>query len=80
MVSNLARPGGNITGFAAVNVQLEIKRLELLKERLPNFSRVGMLANATNPLLDATLQTFRPAAETLGLTLDLFEVTATRRR
>ena len=74
VVSNLARPGGNITGFAAVNVQLEMKRLELLKELLPNFSRVGMLANATNPLLDATLQTFRPAAETLRLTLDLFEV------
>ena len=74
VVSNLARPGGNITGFAAVNVQLETKRLELLKELLPNLSRVGMLANATNPLLDATLQTFRPAAETLGLTLDLFEV------
>ena len=46
VVSNLARPGGNITGFAAVNVQLEAKRLELLKELLPNLSRVGMLANA----------------------------------
>jgi putative tryptophan/tyrosine transport system substrate-binding protein len=73
-VSNLARPGGNITGFAAVNVQLEAKRLELLKELLPNLSRVGMLTNATNPLLDATLQTFRPAAETLGISLELFEV------
>jgi putative ABC transport system substrate-binding protein len=73
VVSNLARPGG---GFAAVNIQLEAKRLELLKELLPNLSRVGMLANVTNPLLDATLHTFRPAAETLGVTLELFEVRA----
>jgi putative ABC transport system substrate-binding protein len=73
VVSNLARPGENITGFAAVNIELETKRLELLTELLPNLSRVGMLVNAANPLLDATLQTFRPAAESLGLKLDLFD-------
>jgi putative ABC transport system substrate-binding protein len=58
VVSNLARPGENITGFAAVNIELETKRLELLTELLPNLSRVGMLVNAANPLLAATLQTF----------------------
>jgi putative ABC transport system substrate-binding protein len=73
VVSNLARPGENITGFAAVNIELETKRLELLTELLPNLARVGMLVNAANPLLDATLQTFRPAAESLGLKLDLFD-------
>jgi putative tryptophan/tyrosine transport system substrate-binding protein len=50
VVSNLARPDGNITGFAAQNVDLEGKRLELLKDVLPHLSRVGMLANAANPL------------------------------
>ena len=35
-----------------------------------------MLVNAANPLLDATLQTFRPAAESLGLKLDLFDAGA----
>jgi putative ABC transport system substrate-binding protein len=50
IVSSLARPGGNITGFVGVNVGLEGKRLELLKELIPNLSRVGMLANAANPL------------------------------
>ena len=42
VVSNLARPGGNITGFAAVSPELESKRLELLKEFLPQLSRVGI--------------------------------------
>src|SRR5262249_34674191 len=35
IVSNLARPEANITGFIAVNVELEAKRLELLKEMIP---------------------------------------------
>src|SRR5262249_23723240 len=57
LVPSLARPGGNITGFAAQNVDLEGKRLELLKDLLPNLSRVGVLANATNPLLAVGLHT-----------------------
>src|SRR5262249_41432032 len=52
IVSNLARPDGNITGFAAQNVDLEGKRLELLKDFLPHLSRVGILANSGNPLFD----------------------------
>jgi putative ABC transport system substrate-binding protein len=74
VVSNLARPGGNITGFTGLNLELEGKRLALLKELLPHLSRVGMLANKTNPLFDISWQTLSPAAKDLGLTLELFEV------
>ena len=46
LVASLARPGGNVTGFA-VDAGGEIlgKRFELLKETLPNLSRVGILFN-----------------------------------
>jgi putative ABC transport system substrate-binding protein len=74
VVSNLARPGGNITGFTGLNLELEGKRLALLKELLPHLSRVGLLANKTNPLFDVSFKTLRPAADGLGLTLELFEV------
>lgn len=74
VVPNLARPGGNITGFTGLNLELEGKRLALLKELLPHLSRVGMLANKTNPLFDISWRTLRPAAKDLGLTLELFEV------
>jgi ABC-type uncharacterized transport system substrate-binding protein len=74
VVSDLARPGGNITGFAALNLELEGKRLSLLKDLLPHLSHVGILANTQNPLLDVSLRSLRPAAKALGLTLDLFEV------
>jgi putative ABC transport system substrate-binding protein len=41
LVDNLARPGGNITGFSFVATELSGKRLELFKETLPKLSRVG---------------------------------------
>jgi putative ABC transport system substrate-binding protein len=74
IVSNLARPEANITGFAAQNVELEAKRLELLKDLLPQLARVGILANATNPFLDVLLKQLRPTAEHLRVALELFEV------
>jgi ABC-type uncharacterized transport system substrate-binding protein len=74
VVSSLARPDGNITGFAAQNVDLEGKRVELLKDFLPQLSRVGMLVNGANPLLDISLQRVRPAAEQLRVAVDIFDI------
>jgi putative tryptophan/tyrosine transport system substrate-binding protein len=74
IVSNLARPDGNITGFAAQNVDLDGKRLELLKDLLPHLSRVGMLANSANPMLDASLQKLRPATEQLRVAVDVVDI------
>ena len=50
LISNIARPESNLTGFIALNVELEEKRLELLKEVIPRLSRVAVLANTANPL------------------------------
>jgi putative ABC transport system substrate-binding protein len=74
IVSSLARPEGNITGFAAQNVDLEGKRVELLKDFLPHLARVGMLVNSANPLLDVSLQRVRPAAEQLRVAVDMFDI------
>src|SRR5215472_3297008 len=74
LVPSLARPGGNITGFAAQNVDLEGKRLELLKDLLPKLSRVGVLANATNPLLAVGLQKLQAGAKELRVSVNVFEV------
>jgi ABC-type uncharacterized transport system substrate-binding protein len=74
IVASLARPGGNITGFSALNTELESKRLEVLKELVPHLARVAMIANAANPLLQVSLKSLRPAADTLGLSLELFEI------
>ena len=43
LVASLARPGGNVTGLSVMAPELGGKRLELLKEVLPNVSRVAVL-------------------------------------
>jgi len=46
LIDSLPRPGGNITGIASIDSVLAGKRLELLKETIPNLSRVAVLWNA----------------------------------
>src|ERR1700757_4319851 len=48
-VASLARPGGNITGLAALAPEMSGKQLELLKEIVPKLSRVAVIGNSTNP-------------------------------
>jgi putative tryptophan/tyrosine transport system substrate-binding protein len=48
-VASLARPGGNITGLAALDPELSGKRLELLKEAVPKLSHVAVLGDSTIP-------------------------------
>jgi putative tryptophan/tyrosine transport system substrate-binding protein len=78
IVSNLARPEANITGFASFNVELEEKRLELLSEVVPRLSRVGVLANISNPLNRVNIETVLRAAEKLSVTIEAFEVKSSR--
>lgn len=73
IVANLARPNANITGFATQNVDLEGKRLELLKELVPHLSLVGVLVNGANPLTDSLLRVLRPTADQLHIELEIFD-------
>ena len=70
LVASLARPGGNVTGLA-VDTGSEIlgKRFELLKETLPNLSRVGILWNPDSTVNRTRLTSMGEAARALGLTL-----------
>ena len=74
IVSNIARPEGNITGFASLNADLEVKRLELLKDLLPQLARVGVLGNTANPFLEVALRILRPTAERLGAAIELVQI------
>lgn len=73
LVSNLARPDANLTGFIALNVDLESKRLELLKEAVPGLSRVVVLANPANPLNRVNLDIARQSGEKLGVKIEVAE-------
>jgi putative ABC transport system substrate-binding protein len=75
IVSSLARPGGNITGLSSLAVDLEAKRLELLKQLVPRLSRVAVLWHRDNPSLVFSSKTATAAGERLGVTLRFVSVT-----
>jgi putative ABC transport system substrate-binding protein len=73
LVTNLARPGGNITGFTSLTPELGTKRLGLLKEAFPDMTRVGVLLNPRNPGNELQLASIKRAAATLGLAVETAE-------
>ena len=72
-VPNLARPGGNITGMAALASELAGKRLELLREATPRVSRVALLWNPPGSSPDYLNDT-QMAARSFGVTLQSVEI------
>jgi putative ABC transport system substrate-binding protein len=72
-VQSLARPGGNMTSLASQFEELITKQLQLLKEALPNLSRVALLRHSESST--AILTAAKTAAQSLGLTVLVLEVT-----
>jgi putative ABC transport system substrate-binding protein len=69
-VESLAHPAGNLTGTSLMAVDLSGKRLELLKQAVPNLSRVALLTDPkTDPVRERTIKANQAAAQALGITL-----------
>ena len=74
LVSNLGRPGGNITGFTNLSGQIAAKRLQLLKEVIPTATRIGMIGNPGDPNALIQIQDAEAAARDFKIQLRLFTV------
>jgi ABC-type uncharacterized transport system substrate-binding protein len=74
LIASLARPGGNLTGLSLMSLELEGKRLELLKEAVPTASRVGVLFNPASTGAVARWKETESAARSLGVQLHALEV------
>jgi len=61
LVTSLAQPGGNITGFSMMTTDLSAKRLELLKEAMPRLTRVAVLWNPLTPWHPRALEDLKRA-------------------
>jgi len=72
LVASLARPGGNITGLASLGPELNTKRLEILKDAVPNLARVGLL-RSPEASAGPQMKELRPAALALKLKLEEIE-------
>jgi putative ABC transport system substrate-binding protein len=69
LVSNLSRPGGNVTGATTLAVELGKKRLELLRELVPGATVIGVLLNPSGPNLETVTQDVTSAARSLRVEL-----------
>jgi putative tryptophan/tyrosine transport system substrate-binding protein len=70
LVRSLNRPGDNLTGITNMNVQIGPKQLEVLRELLPDATRVAVLLNPTSAVSEPFLRELEPAAKALGFQLD----------
>ena len=77
MVASLARPGGNVTGLSGLAVELNTKRLEILKDAVPKLARVGLLRPPGDGITSGLqLKELRAAALALKLKLEEIETQA----
>jgi len=67
LVSNLARPGGNLTGASFFFPEMAAKRLQLLKEVIPTLSRVTVVWNPSNTVHGPVIKSVEEAAKALGI-------------
>jgi len=74
LVASLARPGGNVTGLSSLSPQLNTKRLEILKDAVPNLTRAGLLwLSGAGIAQNLQVKELRPAAAALKLKLEEIE-------
>ena len=73
-VSNLARPGGNVTGISNMTGTIASKRMSLLKELVPGVKRVGVLYNPVDPVTKPQIVDAERDAPTLGIEVRFFPV------
>src|SRR5437762_1219405 len=69
LVASLARPGGNLTGFSNLFIELHPKRLELLSELAPEARVIAILVNPNNPNAERIIRDVQEAARAKGVRL-----------
>jgi putative ABC transport system substrate-binding protein len=79
LVASLSRPGGNVTGFTTIGTVLAGKRLELIKETVPNVSRVAVLWDSRDPTTAQQWKESQMPARELGLQLHSMDVNGVER-
>ena len=74
LVDSLARPGGNVTGMSQMVSELAAKRLELLKDTVPEIARVLVLTYLVDPIAPLQVKALKEAARSLGVTLQIHDI------
>ena len=79
LVTSLAKPNGNLTGVNILAVEVQAKRLELLRELLPKAIHIDVLVDQANPTTtESTLTSLGAAAPTMGMQTQIFNASTIR--
>lgn len=73
LVASLAHPGGNITGSTSFGSDLNVKRLEWLRQAFPRLERVGLLIHRDTPARASTVEAMQEAGRTLKVEIVVVE-------
>jgi putative ABC transport system substrate-binding protein len=73
LVASLARPGGNVTGFVGLTIELNPKRVELFSELVPQASLIALLVNPNNPTTERVVRDVQEAARAKGVQLEVLK-------
>jgi putative ABC transport system substrate-binding protein len=71
LVASLARPGRNITGMTSISGDVIAKRLQMIRELLPNLARIAILVRESSPTAAQYVQESQTAARNLGIELQI---------
>src|SRR5262249_36725322 len=74
LVASLPRPGGNVTGVAAVTAELAGKSVQLIRDMLPSAHRVTALANATDPFSKPFLEQIQLGGKATGTAINSIRI------
>ena len=67
LVANLNHPGGNLTGVSLLSLDMEAKRLGLLRDLIPQATSIAVLADATSDSMAFQVQQLQTAARSIGI-------------
>ena len=76
LVASLARPGGNLTGFSIITVELHPKLLELLSELVPQAGVIALLVNPNNPNAEHVVRDVQEGARAKGVQLPILKASS----
>jgi putative ABC transport system substrate-binding protein len=78
LVASLSRPGGNITGVVFIVSEVGAKRLELLRQLVPNAATIGVLVNPNSPETESERRDLLAASPKIGQRLIILDVSSDR--
>jgi putative tryptophan/tyrosine transport system substrate-binding protein len=76
LVASLARPGGNVTGFSGLIIELSPKRVELLSELVPQARVIALLVNPSNPSTERAVRDVQEAARAKGVQVQVLKASS----